>query len=91
MPASPARVRSILATLRTSPVLPRPDGEEWDAMIARILTPSHAAEIDEETYDRFLHVLPPRWMGEGFMFAEGAESLRYFWKANGRCYCRQMT
>ena len=25
------------------------------------------------------------------MFAEGAEALRYFWKANGRFYCRQLT
>lgn len=91
MPASPATVRSTLATLRRSPILPRPPDEQWAGMIASISTPGRAAEIDEETYDYFLDVLPPRWMGEGFMFAEGAEALRYFWKANGRCFCRLTT
>lgn len=91
MPASPAAVRSTLAALRMSPVLPRPDGEEWAGLIGRISTPGHAAEIDEETYGHFLDVLPPRWMGPGFMFAEGAEPLRYFWESGGRFFCRQMT
>ena len=91
MTASPATVRSTLAALRQSPVLPRPDGEQWAGMIARISTPAFAAEIDEETYGYFLDVLPPRWMGQGFMFAEGAEALRYFWEADGRFFCRQLT
>lgn len=91
MPASPAAARSALASLRASPVLPRPDGEQWAGMIGRISTPGHAAEIDEETYDYFLDVLPPRWMGEGFMFAEGAEPLRYFWRAGRQFFCRQLT
>jgi hypothetical protein len=91
MPTSAAAVRRTLADLRTSPVLPRPDGEPWAALIARISAPGRAAEVTEETYGYFLDVLPPRWLGEGFMFAEGAEALRYFWKANGRYYCRQLT
>ena len=91
MTASPTTVRSTLAALRTSPVLPRPPDESWAGMIERISTPGHAAEIDEETYDYFLDVLPPRWMGEGFMFAEGAEALRYFWRAGGTFFCRQTT
>lgn len=91
MTASPAAVRSTLAALRASPVLPRPPGEQWAGMIARISTPGHAAEIDEATYGYFLDVLPPRWMGPGFMFAEGAEPLRYFWEASGAFFCRQMS
>ena len=91
MPASVAGLRRTLADLRTIPVLPRPDGEPWAALIARISTPGRAAEVTEETYGYFLDVLPPRWLGEGFLFAEGAEALRYLWKANGRFYCRQLT
>ena len=91
MPASATGVRCTLADLRTSPVLPRPDGEPWADLIARISAPGRAAEVTEEAYGYFLDVLPPRWMGEGYMFAEGAEALRYFWKANGRFYCRQLT
>lgn len=91
MTALPATVQSALATLRTSPVTLLPEGEPWVGTIARISTPGQSAEIDEETYDYFLEVLPPRWMGEGFMFAEGAESLRYFWKAKEQFFCRPLT
>ncbi len=90
MTASRATVQHTLATLRATQIVPRPDTEPWDQMIQRISAPGTAAEIDEETYDYFLEVLPPRWMGQGFMFAEGAEALRYFWKANGRYFCRQL-
>jgi hypothetical protein len=91
MPASPATVRSTLAAFRASSVLSRPEGEQWAGMIARISTPQIAAEFDEEAYDYFLDVLPPHWMGEGFMFAEGAEAFCYFWKANGKYFCRLAT
>ena len=89
--AMPANVLGILATLRSSPILPRPTEEVWSQMIRRMSLPGETAEINETTYDYFLDVLPPRWMGQGFMFAEGADSLRYFWKSNGKYYCRQMT
>ena len=71
MTAQLATVQSALATLRTGPILTLPEGEPWASMIARISTPGQSAEIDEETYEYFLEVLPPRWMGQGFMFAEG--------------------
>ncbi|MBY0513190.1 MAG: DUF1419 domain-containing protein [Gemmataceae bacterium] len=90
--ADPAGVERTLATLGASPILFRPPGDEpWADLMARISTPGRAAEVTPETYDHFLNVLPPRWMGEGFMFAEGAEALRYFWRSGRRCYCRQTT
>ena len=82
---------ALLAALRAGPLVPRPDAEPWDAMIRRISDPARVAEIDEATYDHFLNVLPPRWMGHGFQFAEGSESLRYFWKWQGRYFCRPLT
>lgn len=91
MTASPAAVQRTLATLRASPALFGPPGEPWADMMRRIATPGHAAEVDQESYDYYLNVLPPRWMGEGFMFAEGAEPLRYFWRAGRRFFCRQMS
>jgi hypothetical protein len=30
-------------------------------------------------------------MGEGFVSAEGAGPLRYFWEEGGKFYCRQLT
>ncbi|MFO0966118.1 MAG: hypothetical protein U0793_11120 [Gemmataceae bacterium] len=83
---------SYLATLRAAPVIPRPPKEEWAAMIARTARPGVICEIDEETYDYFLDVLPPRYLGRGFAFAEGAESFRYFWHVKpAQYFCRQLT
>ena len=46
----------------------------------------------EDTYDYFLDVLPPRWMGRGgFAFGEGADHIRLFWKAGDRFLSRQLT
>ena len=89
--AVPSTVLGILATLRSSPILPRPASEVWSQLMSRISLPGETADITQDNYDYFLNVLPPHWMGQGFMFAEGAEPFRYFWQANGRHYCRQMT
>jgi hypothetical protein len=88
----------LIARLKHGVVVPRPDGEGWKGMIDRITADGRVCEIDGETYDYFLDVLPPRWMGMGnggFAFGEGADPVRLFWAANtpdGRRYfCRQLT
>lgn len=81
-----------IAGLKHGPVEPRPPDEEWTQMIERTTLPGRIAEIDEETYDYFLDVLPPRWMGRGgFAFGEGADSLRLFWRCGGRYFCRELS
>jgi hypothetical protein len=82
---------ALLTQLRTAKVVPRPAGEDWAAMIERIHVSGRVCEIDEETYDWFLECLPPKWMGSGFAFAEGAEPLKLFWKQKGRFFVRQLT
>jgi hypothetical protein len=87
-----ANLLSFLAALRSGPIVPRPPNEEWAAMIARTARAGVICEIDEEIYDYFLDVLPPKYLGRGFAFAEGAEPLRYFWHVNPASYfCRQLT
>ena len=90
MPAI-AALSHYLAFLREAPIVPKPRGEIWSDMIRRTSVTGLAAEIDEEIYDWFLDCLPPKWQGHGFAFAEGAESLRYFWKHDGRFFVRQLT
>jgi hypothetical protein len=81
-----------IARLQNAETIPRPENEEWSALVARISLPGVIAEIDEETYDYFLDVLPPKYQRGGlFAFAEGAESLRLFWYRGGRYSCRQLT
>ena len=81
-----------LAELRSAPTVPPPPNEEWAGMIARTALTGVACAIDEETYDYFLNVLPPKYLGQGFAFAEGAEPLRFFWHPKPDLYwCRQLT
>jgi hypothetical protein len=83
---------AFLAVLRSAPVIPRPPDEPWAAMIARTAQTGVACAIDEETYGYFLDVLPPKYMGNGFAFAEGAEPLRWFWRVKpDQFFCRQLT
>jgi hypothetical protein len=89
MPAT--TLREFLAELRNAEVIVRPENEEWRTTIERMSVPGRIAEVDETTFDWFLDCLPPKWMGDGFAFAEGAEPLRYFWKRNGRYFVRQLT
>ena len=81
-----------VAQLQQADVIPRPEGEDWPALMARISFPARIAVIEEETYWYFLEVLPPKYQrGSLFAFAEGAEALRVFWQ-KGDCYfCRQLT
>jgi len=86
----------LIALLKEGDIVPRPTGEDWKGMIGRTTVEGHVCEVDGETYDYFLEVLPPRWMGlGGFAFGEGADPLRLFWAANtqhGRQYfCRQLS
>ena len=85
----------LVARLKQGTAVPLPDREDWPGMIARTTAPGRVCEVAGDTYDYFLDVLPPRWMGGGgFAFGEGADPLRLFWAANtphGRQYfCRQL-
>ena len=91
MSVSPT-LKYFLSTMSVAPRVPRPDGEEWAGMIARISAPATIAEIDEETFFYFLEVLPPKFQSGGmFAFAEGAEELRLFWRSAEQHFCRQLT
>jgi hypothetical protein len=81
-----------VAFLRQCKIVPRPQGEEWKAMIARIHVTGAIAEIDAETYDWFLECLPPKYQNGGlFAFAEGAEVLKIFWPREGKYFVRPLT
>jgi hypothetical protein len=91
MPVSPS-FKHFLSHLSVGTLVPRPEGEEWKALIDRISVPGTIAEVDEETYWYFLEVLPPKFMsGSCFAFAEGQEELRLFWKSDKQYFCRQLT
>ena len=85
-------LRELLAKLHQAEIVPRPENEEWAALIPRITVPGRIAAIDEETYWYFLEVLPPKYQrGSLFAFAEGAEPLRLFWQKGEQYFCRQLT
>jgi len=85
-------LHAYIAFLRQGQVILRPHGEPWSAMIDRTAQSGVVCAIDEETYDYFLDVLPPKYQGYGFAFAEGAEALRLFWHVHsGTYFCRQLT
>lgn len=57
-------------------------------------------EIDEEMFFYWLEVLPPKFMNKikeidgvrryvSFGFAEGREPIVYFWRENGRFFCKR--
>ena len=80
-----------VAVLRQAGVIPRPEQEEWKAMIDRIHATGKIHEIDEETYDWFLECLPPKYQNGGFFaFAEGAESLKLFWSRGEKYFVRPL-
>jgi hypothetical protein len=84
-------LKYLLSQLNVAEHVPRPDGEEWKAMIDRISLPGMIADIDGETFFYFLEVLPPKYQsGSFFAFAEGAEPLRLFWRSNEQYFCRQL-
>ena len=84
----PATLAEAVARLQQAEIVPRPDGEEWSDLIARISIPKQTAAIDEETYWYFLEVLPPKYQrGNLFAFAEGAEALRIFWQKGDAYFC----
>lgn len=81
-----------VAALRQAEAVPRPDGEDWKAMIDRMRVPGRIAEIDAATFRYFLEVLPPKYQcGNLFAFAEGAEPLLLFWRRGREHFCRQLT
>ena len=81
-----------LRYLKTSEPAPLPDREAWSDMIRRTTAAGAACEVSEDTFDYFLDVLPPRWMGrEGFAFGEGMDDVRLFWKSAEKFFSRQLT
>ena len=81
-----------LQQIEQAETVPRPDNEEWKALIDRIGVPGSIAEIDAEIFWYFLEVLPPKYqLGSAFTFAEGAEPFRLFWRKADRYFCRQLT
>ena len=89
---APNTLGEFVAILQQAEVIPRPVGEEWSALIARISKSDQIAAIDEETFWYFLEVLPPKYQRANlFAFCEGAESLRLFWQQGDAYFCRQLT
>lgn len=90
---TPTTFGEMLAALKTGEPVPVPDREDWKGMIERTTAPGRVSQVDDETYDYFLDVLPPRWMGRaGFAFGEGADHLRLYWRGPQQTFfCRQMT
>ena len=87
-----AHLLRFLDGLRCAPIVSRPPDEAWPDLIARASQTGVICAIDEETFDYFLEVLPPKYQGHGFAFAEGAEALRYFWCVRpDHFFCRQLT
>lgn len=85
-------LKELVAQLQQAELIPRPDNEDWPAVITRISIAGQIAEIDEETFWYFLEVLPPKYQrGHLYAFAEGAEALRLFWRQAERYFCRQLT
>ncbi len=90
--STPTTLSEYVAQLQQAEIVPRPDNEEWKAIIHRISVPGRIAEVDAETYWYFLEVLPPKYQrGSCYAFAEGAEALRLFWQKGDRYFCRQFT
>ena len=81
-----------LRDLTKAAIVGRPESESWPHVTERINQPGVVHEIDEETYDYFLEVLPPLFVYNGFMFgyAEGYTPLRLFWKSDKAFFCRQL-
>ena len=88
-----AKLCAFIRFLRTGAPEPLTEREGWSDMIRRTTAPGALCQVDEATYDYFVDVLPPRWMGSGgFAFGEGADHLRLFWKGEGETYfSRQLT
>jgi hypothetical protein len=86
-----ANLSTYFRELTAGEAIPRPENEEWEAMMNRIESVSGPVEIDEKTYWYFLETLPPRFMRENyFCFAEGSEPYRLFWEQDGRYFARQL-
>lgn len=83
---------AMLHWLKSVPAAASPHGEAWSATIVRIRRTGVVHEIDEATYQYFLEVLPPVWIGAGgFAFAEGNEPVRLFWSEGPAFRVRQLT
>lgn len=61
-------------------------------MIERIVVPRQHHEVPPEAYAYFLGVLPPvRTLVNGFVFAEGLDPWRLFFRHEGRYWVRTLT
>jgi hypothetical protein len=49
---APAALRDFVVAIQQAKTVPRPDNEDWKAMIDRISVAGRIAEVDEDTYCR---------------------------------------
>lgn len=94
MANAPAALGEFIVQLKQAQVVPRPASTDWAVHIQHIIVPGRVAVINEEEWDYWLDVLPPKWMHGGhFCFAEGAEAFRLFWydRPSKQHVCRQLT
>ena len=72
---------------------------QWNELIAAMHS-GRVIEVEAETYNYFLEVLPPVYIGRkiklpsgervvDFGFAEGCEPITAFWSTGGRFYCQR--
>jgi hypothetical protein len=87
----PRTLAELLRHLTSGEPKPLPDASLVHQAVC-LLEEGQTQEVDEDTFDYFLDVLPPRDMGGGwFAFAEGMEPLRFFWRRAGKFFCRQLS
>jgi hypothetical protein len=67
------------------PVAGGPVNETWRETLARVRSGA-LAQIDLQTYDYFLEILPPLYVGPSFYaFAQAAEPIKLFFHRGSRC------
>lgn len=94
MSGTPTTLGEFIAQLKQAEIVPRPESADWKVHVEHISVPGRIAAINEEEWDYWLEVLPPKWMRGGqFCFAEGAEAFRMFWyeRSAEQYFCRQLT
>ena len=63
---APATLRDFVVAIQQAETVPRPDNEDWKAMIDRISVAGRIAEVTEDDYFYWLEVLPPKYQRGSF-------------------------
>ena len=85
--------QGFITGLLAGDIEPLPESQlSWPETIERLHVEGRIVEVDDETYDYFLDVLPPRYMrGNLFAFCEGYDRFILFWRRNGKYLARQLS